>query len=68
MRQTLQYEEGFWWKRKSDNFCCRCAYLAEGTYTDEWEQITDAEKDALDMEQEELSDTEALNIITQGNE
>lgn len=67
MRTRLEYTEGYWWKRKADNLCVRTAYLAEGTSTDEWEQITDAEKDALDMEQEELEDSESLKIIT-GNE
>ena len=66
MRQTLEYTEGYWWRRKSDNLCFRNAILADWDSLDNYEQITDAEKEALD--DFELTDAQALDIITKGYE
>lgn len=66
MREELQYTPGHWWHRKGTNECFRNAFLGEWDSRDNYELITDAEKEQYD--DEELTDAEALQIITSHEE
>lgn len=59
--ERLEYTEGYWWRRKSDGFYFRCAYLANWDSADNYELIPDEQHD---MEVEDITDKEALEIIT----
>lgn len=68
MRARLEYTEGYWWMRKSDHFFFQSAYLADGDSASNYELVTDAYKEEYEASQEEISDSEALNIITGQND
>lgn len=68
--RTLPYNEGFWWYRSTDDTFHACLILADWDSEENYEKVTDEwrKEHEPQPEPEEITDTEALNIIAEGYE